>query len=151
MTFIGRSCGDEWSYSRLEHAPGLALERRLAYANDQWSMAGAQLLTVRYWPAGGFAHDPSQIVTDVQCRGEWWRPIGLAMRWFPRTAFDYVWLINPRPYDPSLNRGLTPIWRSGNDVLFRIDHSFDASLRSEGIGSGAPLIVPRRNGVSSPR
>ena len=151
VTFIGRHCYDAWTYSRFEHIPAIALERRLAYANDQWSMAGAQLLTARYTPADGFAHDPSQIVTDVRCRGEWWRPIGLAMRWFPRDAFDYVWLINPPAYDPSLNTGLTPIWRNGDDVLFRIDHSFDALLRAEGIGLGAPLTLPRRNGVSSPR
>ncbi|MDQ2891729.1 MAG: hypothetical protein M3R64_01395 [Pseudomonadota bacterium] len=150
VTFIGRRCQDDWTYSRLEHIPAIGLERRLAYTNDQWSMPGAQLLTVRYWPAGAFAHDPSQIVTDRYCQGEWWRPIELAMRWVPRDAFDYVWLLNPPRYDPSLNRGLVPIWRSGNDVLFRVDHHDDAALRDEGIGNGQPLF-PRRKGVSSPR
>ena len=113
-------------------------------------MAGGQLLTVRYWPAGGFAHDPSQIVTARYCRGEWWRPIDKAMRWFPRDAFDYVWLLNPPAYDPELNRGLVPIWRSGRDVLFRVDHSQDAALREDGVGNGQPLF-PRRKGVSSAR
>jgi len=28
--------------TRLEHLPAIALERKLAYTNDQWSMAGAQ-------------------------------------------------------------------------------------------------------------
>ena len=150
VTFIGRRCRDDWTYSRLEHIPAIGLERRLIYSNDQWSMAGAQLLTARYVPADGFAHDPSQIVTDRYCRGEWWRPIGMAMRWFPRSAFDYVWLLDPPPYDPALNRGLVPIWRSGRDRLYRIDHRFDAALHEEGIGSGQPF-PPRRKGVIAPR
>jgi hypothetical protein len=150
VTFVGRRCRDDWAYTRLEHIPAIALERRLAYTNDQWSMAGAQLLTARYWPAGGFAHDPSQIVTARYCRGEWWRPMDMAMRRFPRSAFDYVWLLHTPPYDPDLNRGLVPIWRSGNDVLFRIDHSQDAALSAEGIGNGQ-LPFPRRKGVSSAR
>ncbi|WP_271300187.1 hypothetical protein [Sphingomonas sp. CV7422] len=121
LTMVGRTCRDEWLYSRLEHAAGIALERRIAYANDQWSMAGGQLLTVRYTPAGAFAHDPSQLVTDRRCRGEWWRPLRVSLAYLPRDAFDYVWLINPAPVEPEYLTGLTPIWRSGRDVLYRID------------------------------
>ncbi|MBZ6381841.1 hypothetical protein [Sphingomonas sanguinis] len=122
LTFVGRQyCADVWPSSRLEHVAGLALERKLAYANDQWSMAGGQLLTVRYAPAKRFAHDPSEIVTEIRCRGQWWRPIDTALKLLPRDAFDYVWLVHPPRYDESLTRGLTPIWRSGRDVLYRID------------------------------
>jgi hypothetical protein len=67
VTFVGQQCGNRWQMTRLEHFPALALERRLAYSNDQWSMAGAQLLTTKYIEAGKFAHDPSQIVTSIQC------------------------------------------------------------------------------------
>ena len=121
VSFVGRRCVDDWAYSRLEHVPALLLERRLAYTNDQWSMAGAQTLTTRYRAAGGFSHDPSQIVTDRRCRGEWWRPITLSLQTFPRAAFDYVWLLNPPPYDPALTKGLTPVWRDGRNVLLRVD------------------------------
>ncbi len=120
VSFVGRRCVDDWAYSRLEHVPALLLERRLAYTNDQWSMAGAQQLTTRYRVAKGYQHDPSQIVTDRRCRGEWWRPVSIALRQFPRAAFDYVWLLNPPPYDPALTAGLQPIWRDGRDVLFRV-------------------------------
>ena len=137
VSFVGRRCQDDWTYTRLEHVPALLLARRLAYTNDQWSMAGGQLLTVRYAPAYGFAHDPSEIVTDVRCRGEWWRPVDWALAAFPREAFDYVWLLNPPPFDPALTEGLTPIWRSGRDVLYRIDDR------------QAPFVF--RNGVISPR
>ncbi len=122
VTFVGRRCFDDWAYSRLEHIPAIALERRLAYANDQWSMPGAQLLTARYQPAQRFAHDPSEIVTGVRCHGQWWRPLSMALAKFPRDAFDYVWLIGAPPFDASLTRGMTPIWRDGRSILYRIDH-----------------------------
>ena len=75
-------------------------------------MAGAQLLTVRYKAAGKFAHDPSQIVTDVKCRSEWWRPVYQSLAYLPRGAFDYVWLLEPPAYHPALTGGMTPIWLS---------------------------------------
>lgn len=123
VTFIGETCRNEWMMSRLEHLPGIALSRRLAYANDQWSMAGAQLLTVRLQGAPGFNHDPSQIVTDVKCAREWWRPIAVSLARFPRQTFDYVWVVQPPAYDKRLEQGLVPVWRRGTSALFRVDDS----------------------------
>jgi len=122
VTFFGQPCSNPWTMSRMEHMAALALERRAAFSNDQWSMPGAQLLTVRYLPARGFAHDPSEIVTPFQCSREWWRPINRALLRLPRDAFDYVWLIRPPSHDPRMLAGLVPIWRSGTSVLYRIDH-----------------------------
>ena len=122
VSFVGMDCHNAWRMTRLEHLPALALERRLAYSNDQWSMAGAQLLTTRYEPALTFAHDPSQIVTPHPCAREWWRPIDRSLAEFPRGAFDYVWLIRPPAYDRRLEAGLVPVWRSGRSALFRVDH-----------------------------
>ena len=124
ITFVGvDNCNRNWTMSRMEHMPALALERRRAYTNDQWSMAGAQLLTTRYAArAGRFAHDPSQIVTDSQCPGERWRPIDRSLAFFPRAAFDYVWLINPPPYHLKYATDLTPVWRDGTSVLYRVNH-----------------------------
>lgn len=123
VSFVGSACRPPWFMTRLEHLPAIGLVRRLAYTNDQWSMAGAQLLTTRYAPARNFAHDASQIVTAKYCRGEWWRSISLSLARFPRNAFDYVWLIQPPAYDPKYNVGLVEVWRDGSSVLFRIDHS----------------------------
>ena len=148
VSFVGRRCRDDWAYTRLEHIPALLLERKLAYSNDQWSMAGAQLLTVRYTAADGFAHDPSQIVTDRYCRGEWWRPVRMALADFPREAFDYVWLLNPPPYTPAMTAGLTPIWRSRRDVLFRVD---DRTQPTPVTAADYGIVYPRRKGVSSAR
>jgi hypothetical protein len=121
VSFVGRRCYDDWAYTRLEHVPGLLLERKLAYTNDQWSMAGAQQLTARYTAARGFAHDPSQIVTDRYCRGEWWRPLGYALQLFPRNAFDYVYLISPPRFDHKQLKGLSLIWQNGTNYLYRVD------------------------------
>jgi hypothetical protein len=91
-------------------------------------MPGAQLLTVRYRKAVPFAHDPSQIVTDVQCPREWWRPIARSLVSFPRDAFDYVWVIRPPQYDRRLEQGLVPVWRDGTSALFRIDHNIPPAV-----------------------
>ena len=119
VSFVGRRCVDDWAYTRLEHVPALGLVRRLAYSNDQWSMAGAQLLTTRL-PAGFFANDPSQVVTDRQCSYERWLPIDRALREFPRDRFDHVWLLAPPPFDPAAARGLTLLWSNGRDRLYRV-------------------------------
>jgi hypothetical protein len=131
VSFVGETCYNEWRMTRLQHVPALALERKLAYTNDQWSMAGGQLLTVRYLrdrprrdPARRFIHDPSQMVTDVQCPREYWRPIAYMLANFPRDAFDYVWVIRPPAYDRRLEQGLVPLWRGDNgSALFRVDRS----------------------------
>ena len=134
ISFVGETCYNEWTMTRLQHLPGIALERRLAYTNDQWSMAGGQLLTVAYRPAVPYAHDPSQIVTDVQCPREWWRPIARSLVRFPRDAFDYVWVISPPRYDPRLEQGLVPVWRdpSTNSAVFRVDRNIDPAVIEPG-------------------
>jgi len=120
VSFVGRTCGVRWWVTRLEHLPGLALERKRAFSNDQWDNAGGQPLTVAYSAAGGFARDPSQIVMPVGCEKPGYRPIDRALREFPRQAFDYVWLIRPPAYAASDAQGLQPVWRSGTSVLYRV-------------------------------
>ncbi|MDF7777325.1 hypothetical protein P1X14_18855 [Sphingomonas sp. AOB5] len=145
ISFVGETCYNEWRMTRLQHVPGLALERRLAYTNDQWSMAGAQLLTVKYLRgrdrlARSFIHDPSELVTDIQCPREYWRPVARALALFPRDAFDYVWLIRPPHYDTRLEQGLVPIWKGGDgSTLFKVDHSIPAGELKPG-----DLPRPRR-------
>jgi hypothetical protein len=121
VSFVGRACREGWAMSRLVHLPGLAIVRRSAFSNDQWTMEGAQLLDVHYREGWPFIGDPTQIVTARPCRREVWRPIETALATFPRGAFDHVWLISPPPYDPALAEGLRPVWRSGSSVLYRID------------------------------
>ncbi len=121
VAFVGERCGVPWRMSRLHHVPGLAIVRREAFSNDQWVMAGAQLLRVHYREGVPFVRDPSQIVVLQRCAGESYKPIGEALKLVPRHAFDYIWLISPPPYDERLTAGLRPIWRSGRSVLYRVE------------------------------
>ena len=107
VSFVGRPCIEPWAMSRLLHVPGLAIVRNHAFSNDQWTMAGAQLLHVRYRPGWPFIRDATQVVTAYRCPHEVWRPINVALELVPRDAFDYIWLINPPPYDAKLTNGLT--------------------------------------------
>lgn len=121
VSFTGIACRQPWKMSRLEHMPAMAVVRRHAFSNDQWTMVGAQLLTVRYRPGWRFVRDPSQMVTEGRCGGEVWWSMDGSLQWLPRRAFDYVWLIQPPRHDPALLEGLTPLWRNGSSVLYRVD------------------------------
>jgi hypothetical protein len=133
VSFVGRPCDEEWAVSRLHHLSALATLRRNAFSNDQWTMAGAQLLGVHYPGGGRFVRDPSQIVTDERCGGETWLTLDQSLRRLPRAAFDFIWVIDAPPHDPALTAGLTPVWRDGPSVLYRID-------RAAGPNPPAPLL-----------
>ena len=120
VSFSGRECVEPWAMTRLLHLPAMATVRNHAFSNDQWALPGAQLLYVRYKPGWPFIRDASQVVTERRCRNEAWRTMNEALIFFPREAFDYVWLIAPPRHDRSLTQGLIPIWRDGDSVLYRV-------------------------------
>ena len=121
LGMVGARCGGSWATARLEHLPAMAIVRRRAFANDQWDMAGAQLLRVRKADAPGFVADPSELVLARRCRGERWRTLDAALVQFPRAAFDFVWLIDPPQHRGEALRGLTRVWSNGIDHLYRVD------------------------------
>ena len=124
VSFVGVKCRKDWAMTRLEHLPALALVRRDAFSNDQWSMSGAQLLTARYPDDGWFSRDPSQQVLARKCGTERWLTLDQSLAMFPRDKFTHVWLINPPRPDPALLRGLQPVWQNSASVLYRVaDHS----------------------------
>ena len=106
VSFVGRRCVEPWAMTRLLHLPGAGDRRGArAFSNDQWAMAGAQLLTVRYWPGWPSSATRPRCVTVRPCRGEVWRTMDQALATFPRDGFDYVWLIQPPLHDPRLTAG----------------------------------------------
>jgi hypothetical protein len=121
VSFVGESCGPRWPLSRLSHIPAMAIVRRHAFSNDQWDMAGAQLLRVTKRDAGYYGADPSQVVVSGPCRRDKWRDVNQSLAAMPRTAFDYVWLIHPPRINPTRLRGMTRIWADGPNALYRID------------------------------
>lgn len=126
VSFVGRMCKEPWAMTRLAHLPAMATVRRLAFSNDQWTTAGAQMLDINYPQGGVFVRDPYQFVTENTCRGEAFLSINDALATFPRDGFDYVWLIDPPVHDPRLTAGLTAVWRDGTSVLYRVDRASEA-------------------------
>jgi hypothetical protein len=118
-SFAGQPCGKDWAMPRNAHLGGMVIVRRYGFSNDQWITPGINLLQLRYRDPGIFSRDPSQIVHRDNCpTRRWW--IGNALRRLPREDFDYVWLIDPPPFDPKLVAGLHPVWRGPGSVLYQV-------------------------------
>lgn len=121
MVMVNLQCRSHWTTSRMEHLGSQVITRRDAFANGQWTMAGAQLLTVRYPEAGRFATDPTQLLRPRECRGGG-EPIWEdTLANFPRAAYDYFWLIDMPPDRWPDEPDLVPIWHGRErGVLYRI-------------------------------
>jgi hypothetical protein len=118
--FVGTHCALAWHTPRLDHIAALAIVRRHAFSNDQWALAGAQLLTIRKADAPGFVEDPAQLVTDNACTRPDRRTIDRALAEVPHAAFDYIWLLDPPAFDPRGLQGLDRVWANGADSLYRV-------------------------------
>ena len=129
-SFVGQGCADWWAMPRNSHLGAMVIVRRQGFSNDQWDIAGSNLLSVRY-DAGAYSSDPSEIVRPSFCRiprgwrivnnrlrGDW--RIDDALMGFPRDKFDYVWLIDVSPFDPRLTQGMTPVWKGSRSMLYRL-------------------------------
>ena len=116
----GANCGHPWALPRNSHLGAMVIVRRHGFSNDQWVMEGLNLLDLKYRDAGRFAADPSQIVRPDGCwsRGGWW--VNRALKELPRDKFDYLWMIQPPPFEPAHVTGLQPVWRNGRSVLYRL-------------------------------
>ena len=130
-TLVGQGCYDLWSMPRNSHLGAMVIVRRHGFSNDQWTIAGTNLLELRYTKPGVFSADPSEIVRPNNCnrpnrweivderlRGDW--RIDEALSRLPRQALDYVWLINVPAHDPRLLEGLEQVWTGPGSKLYRI-------------------------------
>jgi len=119
-TIVGTGCRFEWTMPRDGHLGAMVIVRRQGFSNDQWVTEGMNLLDLNYKKAGLFGSDPSEMVDSDRCRnpGSW--KIDQALRQLPREAFDYVWLIHPPAFDPSLVAGMKPVWRGRDSVLLQV-------------------------------
>lgn len=116
VTFTALPCRTYVLQGRIRdtHLASFALTRRHAFANDQFAMAGGQLLTVHNPAAGEFQRDPSTIEIGEPCRGTVMLldsvarvPQAIPLLWV-------IWHVPPRP---------VPGWReaakAGGSVLYR--------------------------------
>ena len=114
-------CLSLWETSRMDHLGAMAIVRRGAFANGQWTDAGAQLVRIKYAPAKGYAEDPTEILRPRACNDRRAKHYPDGINNLPHDAFDYVWLIDmPRAKWNSFP-GLTPIWTGGESgILYRV-------------------------------
>jgi hypothetical protein len=117
-------CSRAWRSDRVDHIGSFAIARREAFTNDQWAMAGAQLVTVRYRAGAPFVVDPSQMMRPPGCRGYGEMSLTRTLRALPTDAFDYLWLIDlPRAGWPR-RPDLIPVWNGGErGILYRFADS----------------------------
>ena len=122
FALVDLPCLSRWESPRLEHLGAMAIVRREAFVNGQWTMPGAQLLSIRYAPAKGYAEDPTQVMRPKRCRAPRARSIESSIALFPRQAFDYLWLINTAPdHWPGNDPTLKMVWNGGErGALYRI-------------------------------
>ncbi|HYI43821.1 MAG TPA: hypothetical protein VD768_09390, partial [Sphingomicrobium sp.] len=121
-TFVGRPCNEveEWKLPRNTHLGAMVIVRKEGFSNDQWVIEGANLLGLNYRGAGRFAADPSQMVQPNNCRRREYWPVNYSLTHVPRDGFDYVWLVDPLPYDEELVKDMELVWRTEGSILYRI-------------------------------
>ena len=142
LSLVGTPCGEDWALSRMSHLGGIAIARRNAFENDQWNIAGANLLQVRNpGQYGGFAADPSQIVVSMSCQRREYHGIDGVIAAFPRASFDYLWLIEPPAHNPRGLAGMTRVWSAGASALYRVAPA--------GKGAPASKVAPAGKSANS--
>jgi hypothetical protein len=114
-------CLGMWETSRMDHLGAMAIVRRGAFANGQWTDPGAQLVRIKYAPAKGYAEDPTEILRPRGCSDRRSKTYPEGLNNLPHEAFDYVWLIDmPREKWNSFP-GLTPVWTGRESgILYRV-------------------------------
>lgn len=120
MVLSATPCDPDDESGRAEHLGGMAIVRRNAFTNDQFVLAGAQLMSVHYPAAGRFVQDPSQFIHDPTCVSAQDRITDQVIPAFPASAFDYLWVID-FPGAGELHRaGLARVWARADGAVYRI-------------------------------
>jgi hypothetical protein len=119
ITLTGMPCRAYWPLLRNSHIGAMVIVRRDGFSNDQWVIEGMNLMDLKYTRAGYFAADPSQLVRPNGCRDPLHRTIGQSLATLPRADFDYVWLVDPPPYNPADAADMKVVWRGPGSVLYK--------------------------------
>ena len=129
LSLVGQDCHQTWYVERDGHLGSLVISRNRGFSNDQWAIPGQQLLKINYLAAGEFMADPSQQTYTKDCVS-WLIARGVkplpetaehAIGTFPRSAFDYVWLINPGDFSSRPHPGLSLVWAGRRSLVFKIN------------------------------
>lgn len=118
LSLVARGCSGPLGNALYDHLASMAVVRRDAFVNDQWDIAGQQLLGIRYRIAAPYLSDPSQLVLPPTCPDVRTR-FDTAIAGFNRRAFHYVWTIG---FPPGRAKApdLTLVWSNGRSALYRV-------------------------------
>ncbi|WP_404711220.1 hypothetical protein [Sphingomonas sp. MMS24-J13] len=118
---VALPCLNRWQTSRMDHLGAIAIVRRDAFANGQWTAPGAQLVRIQYRPARRYAEDPTEIMRPRECSSRRRMTYPTIINTLPHNAFDYAWIIDmPRDRWNSFP-GLVPIWTGGDrGILYKV-------------------------------
>lgn len=116
LNLVAGNCEMQGRDDRLEHLAGIGIVRRDLFVNEQWTLKGQQLLSIRYLAADPYLSDPSQRVYATCSPFTDYRT---AIAGFNRRAFDYVWMIG---FPPSAvhARDLALTWTNGRSALYKV-------------------------------
>jgi hypothetical protein len=113
-------CRDPWTLTLNGHLASYVVTRRNGFANDQWLTPGINLLGLRDPVHGGFAEDPSQMVTANDCPAvRYATRVDATIEAATRGPSDYLWLIDIRPSDGRVLAGWRRIWSYRDSALYR--------------------------------
>ena len=118
LSLVAEPSTADWVNPRLGHLAGIAVARARVFTNEQWAIAGQQLIAPRHPAAAPFDHDPSQLVF---AKGERYAQTDFdaAIAHFDRATFDYVWTIGfpaGRAHAPDL----ALVWSNDGSALYRV-------------------------------
>lgn len=119
LSLVEMPCDTEWSMPLMSHIAGLAIERKDAFANDQWTTPGMNALQIRFPQGEPLTHDPSQIVYPRRC-GVPTYPIEKALASIPHGAFTRLWIIGFKDHQPLPEPEFRMIWHDADSAVYSI-------------------------------
>lgn len=117
LVLVNEPAADNWNNPRLSHIAGLAIARRRVFTNEQWALAGQQIVHPLHPGAAPFDRDPSQLVYPATVPGG--TDFDHALATFDRATFRYVWTIG-FPVGRTHQPDLIPIWSDGRSAIYRV-------------------------------
>ena len=113
-------CTEHWNIPINAHLGSYAIIRRHAFSNDQWLTSGINLLQLHDRTHGGFAQDPSEMVTATSCPiVRYATRVGPTIAAVTRGPSDYLWLIDIQPDDTGVLKGWRQVWHYEDSALYR--------------------------------
>jgi hypothetical protein len=114
-------CEKSWPRGRLDHLQQFAVTRRESVINGLFQESGLNEVEASYRRLDGFDPNMLNTVHSAACPVPYIREtFQSAIERFPRSQFDYVWLVSPDPLPAFDDTGLELVSSVRNDRLFKI-------------------------------